>query len=210
MSEESEEKYESALPGVLGSIDLAISEAEAVILATGVLLMALNTCVNVIARFAYGQGLFVSGEINRILIVLITFAGIGYAARHGRHIRMSAIYDALPDGGRKVLMTFITFVTGLLMFLLCYFSFLYIASLYETGRILPALSALVARFMENSDGSDSPVRGVPIWLIYVWVPLGFAVTGIQYFLTGVKNLGTKDVYLSTGVVDSCCDSESEI
>jgi C4-dicarboxylate transporter, DctQ subunit len=42
-----------------------------------------------------------SEELNSILIILITFAGISYAARHGRHIRMSAIYDALPPKGRK-------------------------------------------------------------------------------------------------------------
>lgn len=207
---ENTDSYTSALPGLLGRIDVAISRVEAGILAAGVLLMALNTCVNVVARLVYGQGFFVSGEINRILIIMITFAGIGYAARHGRHIRMSAIYDALPDTGRKWVMTMIAFVTGLIMFFLCYFSVVYIASLYETGRILPALSALWAQFAETAPVSDETARGVPVWLIYVWVPVGFGVTGIQYFLTGIKNLGSKDVYLSTGVMDGYCDSESQV
>lgn len=88
--------YHSELPGLLGKIDNLISKVEAFMLAAGVLLMALNTCINVVARFGFGQGLFFAGEINRILIILITFAGIGYAARQGRHIRMSAIYDSLP------------------------------------------------------------------------------------------------------------------
>lgn len=93
--------YESGLPGFLGTIDEIIAKVEAFMLAVGVILMAINTCVNVIARYVFGEGLFFSGEINRILIILITFAGIGYAARHGRHIRMSAIYDAIPVKGRK-------------------------------------------------------------------------------------------------------------
>ncbi len=63
--------------------------------------MATNTIANVIGRFVLGESLFFTGEVNRILIIMITFAGIGYAARHGRHIRMSAIYDALPVGGRR-------------------------------------------------------------------------------------------------------------
>src|SRR6056297_3145704 len=96
--------YKSGLPGLLGVVDLLMAKVEAVMLAIGVLLMALNTCINVIARFVFGEGLFFSGEINRILIILITFAGLGYAARHGRHIRMSAIYDTLPPTGRKILM----------------------------------------------------------------------------------------------------------
>lgn len=183
--------YISGLPGFLGTVDEWIAKTEAVILAAGVILMAVNTCANVIGRFVFGEGLFFSGEINRILIILITFAGIGYAARHGRHIRMSAIYDALPPKGRKVLMIFIALFTSVVMFFLCYHSSGYIETLYSRGRILPAL-------------------GLPIWWIYIWVPIGFAITGIQYFLTAIKNLTSKDVYLSTGVIDGYADTESEV
>jgi TRAP-type C4-dicarboxylate transport system permease small subunit len=183
--------YDSGLPGFLGTIDEWIAKTEAVMLAAGIILMALNTCVNVIARFVFGEGMFFSGEINRILIILVTFAGIGYAARHGRHIRMSAIYDAIPAKGRKVLMIFIALFTAAMMFFLCYHSFGYIVPLYERGRILPAL-------------------GIEIWMIYVWVPIGFAVTGIQYLLTAVKNVTSKDVYLSTGVVDGYAETETEV
>ncbi|GGY44146.1 hypothetical protein GCM10011297_16360 [Bacterioplanes sanyensis] len=174
--------YQSDLPGPLGWIDTLISKFEAFALAAGVLLMALNTCVNVVARFVFGEGLFFSGEINRILIILITFAGMGYAARHGRHIRMSALYDLLPKLGRKIVMTAIVILTAGVMYFLAYLSFEYVMSTYERGRILPAL-------------------GFPIWWIYIWVPMGFAVTGVQYTMTAIKNLTADDVYLSTGVTD---------
>ncbi|PRY71094.1 TRAP transporter small permease [Halomonas ventosae] len=189
--EESEKHYRSGLPGPLGVIDTLISKLEAAILALGVLLMAFNTIANVIARFVFGNSIFFSGEINRILIIMITFAGIGYAARHGRHIRMSAIYDALPVGGRRALMIFISLVTSLVMFFLLYYSIIYILDLQSKGRILPAL-------------------GFPIWIIYVWAPLGFLITGIQYLLTAIKNLTSKDVYLSTGVLDGYKDTETEV
>lgn len=189
--EESEKHYRSGLPGILGTIDTFISKLEAVILALGVLLMAFNTIANVIARFVFGNSIFFSGEINRILIIMITFAGVGYAARHGRHIRMSAIYDALPVGGRRALMIFISLVTSLVMFFLLYYSIVYVLDLKSKGRILPAL-------------------GFPIWIIYVWVPLGFLITGIQYLLTAIKNLTSRDVYLSTGVLDGYKDTETEV
>ncbi|MDR9439701.1 MAG: TRAP transporter small permease [Halomonas sp.] len=189
--EESEKHYRSGLPGFLGTIDTFISKLEAVILALGVLLMAFNTIANVIARFGFGNSIFFSGEINRILIIMITFAGIGYAARHGRHIRMSAIYDALPVGGRRALMIVIALTTSLVMFFLLYYSIVYILDLQAKGRILPAL-------------------GAPIWIIYVWVPLGFLITGIQYLLTAIKNLTSRDVYLSTGVLDGYKDTETEV
>jgi len=189
--EDSEKHYRSGLPGFLGTIDTFISKLEAVILAVGVLLMAANTIANVIGRFVFGSSIFFSGEINRILIIMITFAGIGYAARHGRHIRMSAIYDALPTGGRKALMIVIALFTSLVMFFLLYYSIIFIIDLYERGRVLPAL-------------------GVPIWFIYVWVPLGFLITGIQYLLTAIKNFTSRDVYLSTSVLDGYKDTETEV
>ena len=96
-SGDSIDRHESSLPGVLGVIDTTISRIESFFLATGVLLMALNTVANVVGRFAFQQSIFFSEELNRILIILITFAGISYAARHGRHIRMSAIYDAFSE-----------------------------------------------------------------------------------------------------------------
>ena len=183
--------FESGLPGFLGTIDVFISKIEAVMLAAGVLLMALNTCVNVVARFVFQEGMFYTGEVNRILIILITFAGIGYAARHGRHIRMSAIFDALPLMGRKILMIIIALITSVVMFFLCYYSYEYIVTLAGRGRVLPAL-------------------GFEVWMIYVWAPVGFAITGIQYLLTAIKNFRTREVYLSTGVRDGYADTESEV
>lgn len=189
--EESEKNYRSTLPGILGWIDQGISRTESVILAMGVILMATNTMGNVLSRFLLGESLHFAEEVNRILIIMITFAGIGYAARHGRHIRMSAFYDMLPVGGRRAMMIMMSLFTALVMFALCYYSFGYIQTIYSRGRVLPSLS-------------------IPVWWIYVWVPIGFAITGIQYFLTAVKNLTSKDVYLSTHVVDSYKDTETEV
>lgn len=180
------EKLRSSLPGPLGYIDDALAAIESIILALGVLLMAINTVANVLSRFLLGESLHFSEEVNRILIVMITFAGIGYAARHGRHIRMSAIYDALPKPGRRILMIIMATITGAVMFMLCYWSIGYIASNFRSGRVLPTL-------------------GYPIWFIYIWVPIGLAVTGIQYWLTAIKNLTSEDVYLSTAVKDGYDD-----
>lgn len=181
--------YRSTLPGWLGAIDTGISHLEAWLLALGVLLMALNTIVNVLARVALGESLFFSEEVNRILIIMITFAGIGYAARHGRHIRMSAFYDLLPHRARQWLMIMIALVTALIMFTLCSFAIGYIETQYSRGRVLPAL-------------------GIPVFWIYLWVPLGFAITGLQYLLTALKNLRSDVVYLSTHVIDQPSDSDS--
>ncbi len=172
--------YRSTLPGVFGMIDTAISRIESFLLAAGVLLMATNVVANVVGRFAFGRSIQASEEINRILIVLITFAGISYAARHGRHIRMSAIFDELPLRLRKALMVVIAMVTSLIMFALAWYALQYILTLQGRGRVLPSLQ-------------------IPIWMTFLWVPVGFLMTGIQYALTGLRNLTEKEVYLSTSL-----------
>lgn len=172
----------STLPGVLGVVDRSIARIEAVLLAAGVLAMATNTVANVVGRFAFGQSLYFTEELNSALIVLITFAGISYAARHGRHIRMSAIHDALPAPARKALMVVVALVTAAFMLALAWFSLGYVLTLRSSGRVLPALS-------------------VPAWIPLVWVPVGFLMTGLQYALTAVKNLVEPGVHLSTTVPD---------
>ncbi|MZR63497.1 TRAP transporter small permease [Alcanivorax sp. DP30] len=191
MSDDAPQDHDSSLPGFLGTIDNGIARIEAVILALGVLLMALNTVANVVGRFLFGESLHFSEEVNRILIILITFAGIGYAARHGRHIRMSALYDVFPAQVRRVMMVIISFVTCAVMFFLCWYSVSYIHSVYSTGRVLPTL-------------------GFPIYVIYLWVPVGLTVTGIQYLMTGIKNIVSRDVYLSTSVLDGYEEQEKEV
>lgn len=189
--DQGKEIHISSLPGVFGVIDRTLSRFEAFALSAGVLLMAFNTIANVIGRYIFQSSIFFTEELNRALVILITFAGIGYAARHGRHIRMSAIYDSLKLSARKSLMILITLITAAAMFALCYFSIGYILKVQGSGRLLPALQ-------------------FPVWIIYIWAPVGFAVTGIQYLLTAYKNIIEPDIYLSTFVKEGYDETEIEV
>ncbi|MDX1808061.1 MAG: TRAP transporter small permease [Sulfurospirillaceae bacterium] len=171
---------------MLDFIDLQISRLEGFILAIGIILMAVNTVAGVVSRYVFNDALIFTDELNRLFIVMVTFAGISYAARLGRHIRMSAFYDVLPQIFKKILMILMCILTAYVMFSLSYFSILYILDIHHTGRILPSL-------------------GIPAYIIYLWVPIGFFVTGIQYALTVIKNFRYKEVYLSTDVLDGYCD-----
>lgn len=182
-------KYVSGLPGFLGVIDVGIARIEAILLAAGVLLMAINTMANVVGRVV-GHTLYFSEEVNQALIILITFAGISYAARHGRHIRMSAFFDALPFPLRRAMMVLIAVITAAAMFLLTWYSLDYVLSQASRGRLLPALN-------------------IPQWWIIVWAPMGFFLTGLQYTLTAIKNVIDKDIWLSTSTLEGYDDSREE-
>ena len=153
--------------------------------------MAANTIFAVIIRFIFNDGIIYTDELNMIFIIVVTFAGLSYAARQGRHIRMSALYDLLNPKLRKIAMVIISAITAFFMFFLAYYAVLYIQSVYSSGRILPAL-------------------GIPVYIIYLWVPLGFVITGIQYILTIVKNIREDEVYLSTNIKDGYAQNSDEI
>lgn len=175
----------------LDLLDVLISRFEGFMLAVGVIAMTINTIAAVISRYVFNSAITFTDELNMIFIVVVTYAGLSYAARHGRHIRMSAIYDAMPAKARKVLMIVMCSVTSAFMFLLSYYSYYYIVEVYESGRILPAL-------------------GLPVFYIYLWAPVGFFLTGLQYAFTVVKNLREHDVFLSTNIRDGYSDTASDI
>ncbi len=183
--------YRSDLPGPLGWIDNGIARLEGFLLAAGVLLMAGNSVANVIGRYFLGQSIQFTEEVNQILIILITFAGISYAARHGRHIRMTAFFDMMPGRMRKLLMIVIALVTAGFMFALAWYSWGFMMTQLSRGRVLPSLQ-------------------IPVWMTVVWVPVGFFMTGLQYLLTTIKNIIAPDIYLSTSVLEGYADDEQEV
>ncbi|CUK19694.1 2,3-diketo-L-gulonate TRAP transporter small permease protein YiaM [Ruegeria denitrificans] len=177
--------------GLLGKIDAVIGRIEIWILGWGITLMAVNTIANVFGRYVFNQSIYFSEELNEFLIVIVTFMGLGYATRKGIHIRMSAIYDALPIKLRKGLMVVIATTTAVVMAVLAWYAFEYVQKVASRGRITPALQ-------------------LPLYLTYVWVVIGLTLASFQYLLTAIRNLNfaDEDVYVSYLEIDSYEDPET--
>ncbi|KZK82895.1 2,3-diketo-L-gulonate TRAP transporter small permease protein YiaM [Pseudovibrio sp. Ad13] len=176
---------------LLGKVDGVISKIEVFILSWGVIAMAVNTIANVFGRYVFHQSIYFSEELNEFLIVIITFMGLGYATRKGIHIRMSAIYDALPQKLRKILMILITITTATMMATLTWYAVEYVAKVASRGRVTPALQ-------------------VPLYLTYIWVVIGLGLATLQYLLTALRNLNLseEEIYVSYLEVDSYEDPET--
>ncbi|MGF1681698.1 TRAP transporter small permease [Photobacterium minamisatsumaniensis] len=159
---------------------LCINKIEGAMLISCVLLMAFNNVANVTGRVLFNQSLFFTEELNSILIIMITFAGTSYAARKGSHIRMTAVFDCLPHVYQKFLLIIISFFTSACVFAICYFSVEYISWIAPKGKILPALQ-------------------IPVYLTYLWVPVSLFLTGLEYFITGLKNIKVKGIHLASQV-----------
>ena len=185
------QKPEAVPFGFLGKIDAAIGRVEIWILSWGVILMAVNTIANVFGRYVFNQSIYFSEELNEFLIIIVTFMGLGYATRKGIHIRMSAIYDALPPKVRKGLMVVIAATTSVMMAILTWYAFEYVQKVASRGRITPALQ-------------------LPLYLTYIWVVVGLVMASFQYLLTALRNLNfaEEEIYVSYLEVDSYEDPET--
>ncbi|MGY0217544.1 TRAP transporter small permease [Endozoicomonadaceae bacterium StTr2] len=174
----------------LAQIDLWIGRIEASILSLAIIAMATNSIANVFGRYLFNQSLYFSDELNQFLIVIITFMGLGYITRKGKHIRMSAFYDMWPAKVQKMAMIVIALLTAFVMFVLAWYALEYVQKLERRGRVTPALQ-------------------VPLYLAYFWVAVGFFIAGIQYLLTAIRNtdLADETVYISYTTVDTYDDPE---
>lgn len=151
-----------------------IQAAQACVLATAILAMAAITILNVVFRNLLGSNLAAGQELNGFLIVIVCFIGLPYAARAGRHIRMTALYDLWSAPVRRVLMILISASTALLLLALAWFAWRYARSV---DRV-------------------SPVLGVPLGVVYLVAPLGLALAGVENLLTLWRNLTSTEVHVS--------------
>ncbi len=239
--------------------DQGLDWFEKFVLVTGIAAMAIVSVINVISRNTLGSSLQFAGDVTQLLLVVVTFMGIGIGARNARHIRVSAIHDLLPETAQKVLLIFVGFGTSALLFLLANYGWQYAQSARRSCRILPEAlgsvppwlgialvvlvmvlcghairllidaggrwlgrtaplkgnlvltalivlglvlgAALFGLFIELVESRTGRCRvtsstGFPVYLIYMVVPLGFFLGGVQFFLAGLRNLVSRDNYLS--------------
>ncbi|NWN84098.1 MAG: TRAP transporter small permease [Halomonas sp.] len=169
------QKRPNTLLGMLNILDWWLGAVEKTILAGSILAMALLMSTHVVSNLVFQQGIPGTYEVTEMLIVVITFVGVSYAARHARHISMSALYEQLSGRLRKILLIVICVGTAVLMFYFAYKSIGYVAVLHERGRTSSSLH-------------------IPMWMVYTALPIGFSLAGIQYLLTATRNLISKEIY----------------
>lgn len=154
-------------------IDDIIMKIEKFFLSYSIILTTIVLVGNVIARRVFMNSWSWAEEVGQFLVVVTTFMGVGYAAREGSHINMSAIIDLSANKVKKVIAVLSGLITMITMFLFAYLSFKYFTTVVGSGRVTPALE-------------------VPVYIITMFMPIGFTLGGIQYLINLLLNLKYKD------------------
>lgn len=166
-------RFKQILRRFFAGFDSRLEKFETFSLAFGVIMLAFITVGNAFATVVLKDSWPWINEISQFIIVLITFQGIGYAARNARHIRMTAFYDMFKPKIRKVLIIIISAVTALVLSYLALLSLRYVLEILNKESVTPNLR-------------------IPKWIMLIWIPIGFAVGTIHYILTIVKNIREKE------------------
>lgn len=152
---------------------------EVAVVATGILVMAGVTVANVFTRVVLGFSLSFAEEVAQCCVIAVTFIGTAYAARIGRHIRMSALADQVGESWRRRLLAVVSAGAALLMFTLAAASLRYLVTVAALGSVSPALR-------------------LPMVAVYVWVPLGFGLAGVHWLAAARWNLRGEHAYVAPG------------
>lgn len=149
------------------------------VMGAGVIFMSVLLFGNVIGR-AFGHSIIAAEEFAFLAKLVITFFGVSYATRKGRHIRMGAILELGSWKVKKIMVFSEGIIGGGLMLYLCFLAIQYTINLIVLERITIALLW-------------------PYWIFSIWVVLGMMLGSIHYLRTFIKNVKEREVWLSPEV-----------
>ncbi len=173
------EAKRTPLGSILNFVDRLVYQIEEKSIAFSVILLAVILIGNVTLRF-FNSSIASTEELSQFLMFFITFLGTSYAARSGMHIRMSMLADALKGRPRKILSIVVSLGTAVIMFYVAWLSFRYVMKIASLNRV-------------------SPILQWPVQYIWIVMPVGMFLTGIQYSLAFVRNLISPGAWISYSV-----------
>jgi len=135
--------------------------AERAALGLSMIVMSLLIVGNIASRQLFNTSWAFTEEIGGLLLIVITFGGLSYAAEQRRHINMSAVYDLLSPRGQQALTRAIDLVTALVMLAMAYIALRYVIQIAHSG-------------------DSTNVLRIPMFIPLIIVPLGFLLTAIRY------------------------------
>lgn len=175
--------WQGRLRAALSWVDDGLDAFERGALISAILMMAAVSVTNVFLRNISGSSLIWANELTQLLLVVVTFMGVGLGARQARHIRVSAIHDLLPTPARKILLIITSSTTALLLLLLAGWAHDYAASTQRSCRILP--EAIQVGSLSVPIG-EMPLAAAVALVLLAMVILGQLLTRIPALVRALK------------------------
>lgn len=154
-------------------IEQALNGFEKFVLVFGILTGAIILFINVIMR-NLGMSITWAEEYAKYAIMWMTFAGCGAAVREKAHMNISAVYDIIGKNGKFVLDVFVNLVGIVFSTFMLWYGIHLTIKTYETMQV-------------------SPTMMLPMWIVYISVPIGAALMIPRYIVILVDVIRRKFV-----------------
>ncbi len=148
---------------MLKKLDAAMTAFERTVVATLLIVMTCVVCYGVFERFVlkFGQGW--TEEASRFITIWATYIGASYGVRMGSHIGVDVFVDyLLPARFRPQVLI----VTNLCC--LAFTAWMTVLAWQYTLRLY--------------GGATSPAMFIPMWTIYIAIPIGCFMMSVRYIL----------------------------
>ncbi len=128
----------------------------------------------VIMRYIFNEPKAWVEEVVRYVIIWGTFLGFSIALRHNQHIQVDILYDKVSPGMKKIIDFFSTLVSILFCIAYTYYGSVLVESRFHSGMV-------------------SLDVGIPMWIIYLILPISGVLFLIRFIERLVNLLRGKDV-----------------
>jgi C4-dicarboxylate transporter DctQ subunit len=124
--------------------------------------------IDVGSRYFFGAPITWVYEVTEYILLMVPCLGMAWLARHDGHVVIDVLTSRLPPGAQRRLAA----AVFLLVALTCAF-------VAWWGGVVTLQSFQAKATIEN-------VLQTPQWLIYICIPLGFALTAFEFGRKGVR------------------------
>lgn len=132
--------------------------------------MALVVLWSVLCRYVLKIPFVYGDEAARYLTIYSVFFGVSLGVRKGAHLGVEAFVNMMPESLRNIVMRSAEIFTTIMFFALSWATLIMTIKVYFTGQHSSSLF-------------------IPMWMIYMSMPIGMFFSGIrelQVFVTEVK------------------------
>ncbi len=145
--------------GPLSRAWLLLGQGENLVLVTALAAMLLLPVTEILLRQVFKTGISGSSAIVQHLTLIVGMLGGAIAARDGRLLALSPVQTLLTGRARAAAKIFSSGFAAAICFFLCLASMQYVLEVKPLGKIL--------------------VYGIPVWVIQLFLPLGFGLITLR-------------------------------
>ncbi|MBA7652505.1 Ectoine TRAP transporter small permease protein TeaB [subsurface metagenome] len=156
---------------IFGAVSRAVSLIAAISGGIFLAVMTLLITVDVLGRYFLGRSTLISTEVSGYLLVAVTFIGLTWTQKRGRHIRIFLLTRRLSEKKRKYLSLAVFMVSVVFVIWLTWCTTIPVVKCYTMGIV-----------------SLSPLS-TPMWIPYMLVPLGLGIFAIQLLSQIIRQEG---------------------